>query len=148
MNIEVLGEKITKEIRLNRAIRAQFNSLFSKTQQRVRFLENFDGDEMRKGNFLDDLFREVDKVKGKKIKEVCVGEVSALLRQIEVEEKYLVDYYERVRARCFLNMLALKFNEKKVEERLAKDLKWKKRIKVSLVYLVGLSLLCLLLNLP
>jgi ribosome-binding ATPase YchF (GTP1/OBG family) len=145
MNIEVLGEKITKEIRLNRAIRAQFNSLFLKTQQRVVFLENVEEDELRKGNFLDDLFRDVEKAKMKK--DVCIGQVSALLKQIEVEEKYLVDYYERIKARCYLNMLALKFAEKKVEQRLAKDLEWKKRIKMLLVYLIGLTFLCLLLNL-
>lgn len=146
MNIECLGEKITKEIRLNRAIRTQFNSLFLKTQQNLVLLEDWNCQELKKGNFLEELFGEVEKVKnslGKK--DVNVGQVSALLKQIEVEESYLMDHLGRIRARCFLNMLALKYAEKKEKEQQAKDLEWKTKLKYSLLTIFILTILCTLL---
>lgn len=146
MNVESLGEKITKEIRLNRAIRTRLGSLFLRTQQNVLVLEEWQGQEIKIGNFLEELFEEVEKVKaclGKK--DANIGQLSALLKQIEVEESYLADHLSRIKAKCFLNMLALKYAEKTLKEQESKDLIWKTKLKYSFITILILLSLCLLL---
>ena len=100
---------LTKEIRLNRAIRAQFQSLFLKNQRKVVPLEFKDLNNTRKAKFLDEILDEVEEVK-KKIErgeKINLGQLSALSKQIEIEEKYLIDEYLKIKSFCFISQAAL-----------------------------------------
>jgi hypothetical protein len=135
ISIESLGELITKEIRLNRAIRSQFQSLFQKNQRKIVLLDYSEWNNFRKAQFLEDVLEEFQEVRKKveKGEKVCLGMISALLKQVEVEEKYLIDEFLKVRSFCFLSFAALEFRSREERVRIQKA---KGRREMVLVVLV------------
>jgi HD superfamily phosphohydrolase len=108
--IQFIYDKITQEIRINRAIRAEIESVFRKND--LDFIFSFEETEnyQRKINFIDELFEKFEntKLKVNNGDLVEIGEVSALLKSIEIEEKYLLDRYYKSKAHCTLSYFASK----------------------------------------
>lgn len=103
--IQLINDKITQEIRLNRAIKAEIDHVFRMPNN---LYANSHSSFTRSCDFIDELFRKYEELKYKvsKSRKVSISELSALLKSLEVEEKYLIDRYYKTKAHCTVSYFA------------------------------------------
>ena len=106
--IQRVNDKITQEIRLNRALKAEIDNVFREHSTGSSFMMQAPDNFERNCNFIEELEKkyEVLKYKIEKGRHVEIGELSALLKSFEIEEKYLLDKYYKSKAHCTISYFA------------------------------------------
>ena len=104
--IQKINDKITYEIRVNRALRAEIEYITRKDEKDL--VLDLSNDYSRRCDFVQDLFQKYAEIQ-ENIKSgiFCdVGELTAILKSLEIEEKYLLDRYYKSKAHCTISYFA------------------------------------------
>lgn len=146
--LQLINDKITAEIRLNRAIKVELQRMGKKSDKTFVILQGDNTKYNRNFEFVDNLIEDYENIKREyntgKDKKVNIGHLSAVLKSLEVEEKYLHDKFFKAKAHCtiaffaYMNAKNLLADDKRLMK--PKKISWSMGLMIFVVLLLSFLL--------